>query len=67
MGIIKDFIENFELFETSAKDDKYIPDYDICSSCGEHAEFGEDEDESYVSNCCGASVVNSDPDIDMER
>lgn len=66
MGEIKDFVENFEHFDTD-KNNKYVPEYDICSSCGEHAEFGNEEDDSFVSNCCGASPYNSDPDVDMER
>jgi len=38
------------------------PDIDICSDCGEHCEFDE-----YGSDCCGASPIDTDPDIDMER
>lgn len=41
----------------------YTPDIDICSECGEHAEFSEEEG----SNCCGASPYDTDPDYDMER
>lgn len=43
------------------------PDIDICSSCGEHAGFEEDEDGSCVSECCGAGPIDTDPDWDMER
>jgi hypothetical protein len=42
---------------------KTEPDIDICSACGEHAEF----DDETGSNCCGAEAYDSDPDIDMER
>ncbi len=38
------------------------PDIDICSACGEHAEFDDNG-----SNCCGARPYDTDPDIDMER
>ena len=38
------------------------PDIDICSECGEHAEFDENG-----SNCCGAGAYDTDPDTDMER
>lgn len=38
------------------------PDIDICSDCGEHAEFEESEDGGCVSNCCGAGAYDSDPD-----
>lgn len=37
-------------------------DIDICSACGEHTGFTEDG-----SECCGASPIDTDPDIDMER
>jgi hypothetical protein len=37
-------------------------DCDICSECGEHAEFEHGE-----SNCCGAGSYDTDPDVDMER
>lgn len=55
------------------------PDIDICSACGEHAEFhccGESEEGAecldscrrrQTSNCCGAGFYDSDPDLDMER
>ena len=39
------------------------PDCDICSSCGEYAEF----DEESGSECCGAGAYDTDHDIDMER
>ena len=42
-------------------------DCDICSECGEHADWEEVEDGEVVSNCCGAGPINTDPDIDMER
>jgi hypothetical protein len=42
------------------------PDIDICSACGEHAEF-EETDDGCVSNCCGSGAYDTDPDIDMER
>lgn len=45
----------------------YTPDIDICSACGEHAEFEQDSDGHVYSNCCGAGEINTDPDIDMER
>jgi len=32
------------------------PEIDICSECGEHAEFDENG-----SNCCGASPIDPDP------
>jgi len=35
---------------------------DICSECGEHAEFDEHE-----SECCGAKIYDTDPDVDLER
>lgn len=38
------------------------PDIDICSECGEHAQWDE-----WGSNCCGAKPYNTDPDLDMER
>jgi hypothetical protein len=41
-------------------------DFDICSECGEHAEF-EETDDGCVSNCCGAKPYDTDPDINMER
>ena len=40
----------------------YSPDYDICSECGEHADFDEGG-----STCCGCPPYDSDPDVDMER
>lgn len=44
------------------------PDIDLCSSCGEHAEFIEDEETGEcLSNCCGSGPYDTDPDIDMER
>jgi len=43
-------------------------DCDICSQCGEHAGFEEDEETGEcLSECCGAAPVDTDPDIDMER
>ena len=36
---------------------------DICQDCKEHTEFDEDG----LSECCGATPYNMDPDIDMER
>lgn len=38
------------------------PDMDICSECGEHADFDENG-----SNCCGAKPYDTDSDWDMER
>lgn len=38
------------------------PDIDICTACGEHAEFEDGE-----SSCCGSGPANTDPDLDMER
>lgn len=35
------------------------PDIDICSECGEHAEFNEDG-----SECCGAKPINTDPELE---
>lgn len=42
------------------------PDIDICAECGEHSEF-EETDDGWTSSCCGATAVDPDPDIDMER
>lgn len=42
------------------------PDIDICSDCGEHAEFEETE-KGCQSVCCGAKPYDTDPDVDMER
>lgn len=39
------------------------PDIDICTSCGEHAEFNEEG----KSECCGSAPQDTDPDLDMER
>jgi hypothetical protein len=41
-----------------------VPVCDICTECGEHAEFDKGTGES---NCCGAGPYDSDPDIDTER
>lgn len=38
------------------------PECDLCSACGEHADFDEEG-----SNCCGARPYDTDPDIDRER
>jgi hypothetical protein len=38
-------------------------DIDICSTCGEHTEF----DDENGSECCGSGPYNTDPDLDMER
>ena len=38
---------------------KFMSDIDICSECGEHAEFNEDG-----SECCGARPVNTDIELD---
>ena len=29
------------------------PEIDFCSKCGEHAEFEWDEDDGFLSVCCG--------------
>ena len=42
-------------------------DCDICSECGEHADYEESEDGETVSNCCGSSPYNVDHDYDMDR
>lgn len=42
-------------------------DCDICSSCGEHADWEESDDGDTLSACCGAGPYDTDPDIDMER
>lgn len=41
----------------------YEPDIDICSECGEHAGFTEDEG----SDCCGAAEYDTDCDLNEER
>lgn len=42
----------------------YIPDCDLCSACGEHAEFYAASGES---NCCGAKPYNTDYDTEYDR
>ena len=41
------------LKEHGAVDGPPQPDIDFCSKCGEHTEFEWDEDDGFLSVCCG--------------
>ncbi|KKM07201.1 hypothetical protein LCGC14_1736350 [marine sediment metagenome] len=43
------------------------PELDFCSRCHEHADFELDEDNEWVSGCCGVQPVSVDQERDYER
>ncbi len=43
-------------------------DCDICSECGEHADYEEIEgEEELLSNCCTAPPCSVDQEYDLDR